>query len=283
MTPSPPAIELASTDGVRLPVHRLNQSQGAAILIAHATGFHGRAYQPFARAFGRMEAWGPDLRGHGDATSPAGGGYDWEGFAEDVLAVAEWLGRPVFGFGHSMGGAALLLAEIHRPGTFRALYCWEPIVYPPRFRDAGSSPLVERSRRRRGTFASLEEAIDNFSAKPPLDSLHPQALRAYVEHGFAATRDGSRTLKLSGPEEAEVYRMSLRHETFGRLSEVACPVTVARGRRADGGAAQIAEEVVSALPDGRLQAWDGRGHFGPLEDPAGIGRAVEGALLAAVQ
>jgi pimeloyl-ACP methyl ester carboxylesterase len=282
----PAAVELASTDGVRIPVFTLNRNAGPAVLVCHATGFHARTYQPTAAAFARLQAWAPDLRGHGDATSSASGRYDWEGFAEDVGAVVDWLDRPLFGFGHSMGGASLLLAEIRRPGTFRALYCWEPIVYPSRFRSAEDSPLVARSRRRRDRFDSLEEAIANFAAKPPLASLHPDALRAYVEHGFTREADGSCRLKLPGPEEAEVYRMSLRHETFSRLGEVRCPVVVARGGRETGGAADIAGEVVAELPRGRLETWDELGHFGPLEDPAGVGAAVERALLssaAAVQ
>ncbi|HVS61932.1 MAG TPA: alpha/beta hydrolase [Thermoanaerobaculia bacterium] len=274
-------MELPSSDSVQIPLFRLDDHEGPAVLVCHATGFHARTYGPTARAFERLQAWAPDLRGHGDASSPSTGRYEWDGFADDVATAVDWLDRPLFGFGHSMGGAALLLAESRRPGSFRALYCWEPIVYPPRFDSAENSPLVARSRRRRARFDSLEDAVANFAAKPPLDALHADALRAYVEHGFTREQDGSRTLKMPGPEEAEVYRMSLRHETFSRLSEVRCPVIVARGRRDSGGAAEVAGEVVEALPHGRLERWDELGHFGPLEDPARVGAAIEGALLAA--
>jgi pimeloyl-ACP methyl ester carboxylesterase len=277
--PQEPAARIASTDGVTVPLFHLGGGGDRAVLVAHATGFHARTYQPLARGFSRLDPWAPDLRGHGDASSPASGRYDWEGFADDVLAVVRWLDRPLLGFGHSMGGAALLLAEIRSPGAFEALYCWEPIVYPPRFRSLADSPLVERSRRRRDTFPSLDEAIANFAAKPPLDQLHPDTLRAYVEHGFELLPGGERRLKLPGAEEAEVYRMSLRHEAFSRLGEVRCPVTVAHGRRDGVGPAEVAPEVVAELPRARLEAWDDLGHFGPLEDPARVGAAVERALL----
>ncbi|HVS16707.1 MAG TPA: alpha/beta hydrolase [Thermoanaerobaculia bacterium] len=274
-----PVARIASTDSVTVPLFRLGARAERAVLVAHATGFHGRSYQPLAAALSRLEAWAPDLRGHGDASSPASGRYHWQGFADDVLAVVDWLDRPLLACGHSMGGAALLLAEIRRPGSFEAIYCWEPIVYPPRIQLLGDSPLVERTRRRRDTFASLEEAIANFAAKPPLDALHPDALRAYVEHGFERLPGGERCLKLPAAEEAEVYRMSLRHEAFARLGEVRCPVTVAHGRRDGVGPAEVAGEVAAALPRGRLESWEDLGHFGPLEDPARVGAAVERALL----
>ena len=38
---------------------------------------------------------------------------------------------PLFGFGHSMGAAALLMAEPRRPGLFAGLVCYEPVIYPP--------------------------------------------------------------------------------------------------------------------------------------------------------
>jgi pimeloyl-ACP methyl ester carboxylesterase len=274
-----PFALVSSTDGVTIPLFRLHVGTDRAILIAHATGFHGRVYEPMARAFVAGDAWAPDLRGHGDATSPVERRYHWRGFADDVLAIADWLDRPLFGFGHSMGGAALLLAEIRRPGTFSALYCWEPIVYPARFRSHRDSPLVERSRRRRDTFPSLDEAIANFAAKPPFDTLHPDALRAYVEHGFELLPSGERRLKLPGPEEAEIYRMSIRHQAFAGLGEVSCPVTVAHGKRDGVGPAGVAGEIAAALPQGRLEAWPDLGHFGPLEDPERVGRAAERALI----
>ncbi len=79
----------------------------------------------------RFRCWGLDLRGHGRSDRPSDGDFAWSGFATDVLTVVDHLGlvRP-FGFGHSCGGAAVLLAEQARPGLFRSLYCFEPVVMP---------------------------------------------------------------------------------------------------------------------------------------------------------
>ena len=54
---------------------------------------------------------------------------EWDGFADDVLAVVDaWGVDDLVAVGHSKGGAALLLAEQRRPGTFAALFCYEPVV-----------------------------------------------------------------------------------------------------------------------------------------------------------
>src|SRR5205085_4966572 len=128
-----------------------------------------------------------DERGHGDTRTPAGHHFDWHGFGDDVLATVDGFGleRP-FGVGHSAGAAALLMAEADRPGTFRALYLWEPVVMPvddpPGPQD---NPLSEGALRRREVFPSRDAAYDNFASKAPFSVLHPAALRAYVDHGCA--------------------------------------------------------------------------------------------------
>ena len=66
----------------------------------------------------------------------------------------------------------------------------------------------------------------NMQAKPPLNVLAPEALRAYVDHGFADEPDGSVRLKCLGENEARTYEGSQTHDAFERLGEVSCPVLV---------------------------------------------------------
>jgi pimeloyl-ACP methyl ester carboxylesterase len=272
---------VSSTDGVTLALHDLGGT-GEALLLAHATGFHGRVWGPLARHLPEVHAWAPDLRGHGDSTAPDDESFSWEGFADDVLATVDHLGlHGGIAAGHSKGGAALLLAEQRRPGTFRALYCYEPVVFPPLPEGAidGGGPLAQGALRRRATFPSVDDAVANYAAKPPLDVLAPEVLRAYVEHGFATQPDGSIALKCRPEHEAQVYRMGAQHRAFERLGQVGCPVTVAVGAVTPYGPAAAAEQIVSALPAGRLEVHPDLGHFGPLEDPPSIAAAIRGALL----
>ncbi len=281
MSLPPPSTTVASTDGITIAVHDLG-GDGPPLLLCHATGFHGRVWLPVARALGpRAHAFAPDLRGHGDSPVPEGFAMDWWGFAHDVLAVVDALGlQGGVAAGHSKGGASLLLAEILRPGTFSSLYCFEPIVFPPIPEGviASGNPLAESARRRRPSFPSFDDAIANFASKPPLNALAPDALDAYVRHGFRPTADGTVELKCRPETEARCYEMGGHHGGFARLGEVACPVVVARGRDDLMGPASFAPRIAEALPHGRLEEHPELGHFGPLEDPPRIAAAIAAAL-----
>ena len=260
---------VASTDGVTLAVHDLG-GRGEPALLAHATGFHGLVWAPFAHGLTGFACVAPDLRGHGDSTPPGDVGFDWNGFADDVLACVDDLGlyRPA-GIGHSKGGAALLLAEARRPGTFRGLWCYEPVVMDPDLHPAtDDNPLAAGARTRRDRFGSREEAEARYGSKPPMDVFDPEALHCYVDHGFADEPDGSVSLKCRPADEAEVYVMGGRHRAFEVLPEVSCPTIVARGALGQPGPAAMAEPVAERLPAGRLAVYDDLGHFGPMQAPA---------------
>ena len=268
---------LPSTDGVTLAVHDLG-GDGPPLLMAHATGFCGLVLAPLATHLtARFHCWTYDARGHGDTESPAGLDWNWSGFADDVLAVVDGLGldRP-YGFGHSSGGAALLDAEARRPGTFAALWCYEPIVWPEVTEQLQASrrPLISGALKRRDHFPSRREAYDNFASKPPLESLDPKALRAYVDCGFVADGEGVR-LRCAPFVEAAIYRQGLVHDGFSRLHRVRCPVTVAHGGRSLAVEPGVAQAQVGELPHARLVTFPDLGHFGPLEGLATVAAALD--------
>lgn len=279
---------VASTHGVTLAVHDLGGT-GPLLLLAHATGFHGRVWVPLAEVLAdRFHSVALDFRGFGDSTPPADGVFDWHGFADDVLAVVDHLAdragsavTPLPAIGHSKGGAALLLAELARPGTFSRLFCFEPIVFPvpEETVDLPENHLAVVSRRRREVFASAQEAIDRYAAKPPLGSLRPDVLELYVRHGFATQPDGSIRLKADREHEARTYEMGGRHGGFDRLGEVRCPVLVAASGDG-GGPATFAPMVAERLAHGELVTFPTLGHFGPLEDPVAVAEAAARFLMA---
>lgn len=274
-TPRSSPLPVPSTDGVGCLLWDLG-GEGPALLLVHATGFHHRVYLPLARHLDAFHCWGCDLRGHGDATSPKGHRYEWQAFTEDLQQIVGRLDeRPLFAFGHSMGSTVLLRLEEQHPGTFAALWLYEPIVFPrERVAADSTAPMVEAARRRRGTFPSREAAIENFASKPPFDALDPDCLRAYVEYGFSEQADGRVTLKLPGEEEGRIYAMSADHDTFERLGDVRCPVLVARGGREPDARAEAAALVAARLPAGELVTFDELGHFGPLENPESVAASI---------
>lgn len=269
---------VTTPDGVDLGIHELGDG-ARPTLLCHANGFHGAVWGPLAAALGDdFQRWALDFRAHGASATPEGFPLGWEEFGSDVLAVVDALDLPagqILGVGHSMGGAALLIAEQARPGTFAGLWVFEPIMPPP-----GTFPDIDRpnamadgAERRRTTFPSHAAALDNFASKPPLNVLRADALRAYVQHGFIPGEDGDVHIATRPQDEARIYRSAGAHHAFGRLGAVTCPVVVCCGRP-DPGPALFAPAAADALPDGHLDRIDSLGHFGPLEAPGVCAAAI---------
>ncbi|MCU4184237.1 alpha/beta hydrolase [Acidiferrimicrobium sp. IK] len=282
--PPRPGPRVAGADGVEVATWDFGGS-GPPILLVHATGFHAWTWIGAAAALrSRHRVWALDQRGHGTSDpSPSRSYLDWSSFASDLHRVVDALGleRPVAA-GHSLGGAALLMAEQRRPGTFSALHCFEPIVIPPGGRLGGPPTLADGARRRRTRFASADAAVANFRSKAPLSILAPGIVEAYVAHGFADQPDGSVTLRLPGPEEATVYEGAPRTDIFSRLGEVQIPVTVAGGDLGPpGGPGSIVDLIAERLPAGRSQHFATLGHFGPMEDPQLVADAIAAAVTPA--
>ena len=277
-----PVVE--ASDGVAIATYDLG-GEGPPLILAHATGFHGRVWLPAARNLrDHFHCWAFDFRFHGASGRPPSGDYHWDGFGRDVLAVVAGLRmEQPFAVGHSSGGAAVLLAEEARSGTFAALYCYEPVV--PADRTLGRSlrgdDLAAAARRRRDVFPSRAEAFDNYRAKQPFPTFDPDALSAYVEWGFRDLPDGTVQLACRPEDEARIYEAVWDHQAYARLHAVACPVALASG----GPRSQFGVEIIKALAarmtrPTRIEVHDELGHFGPLERPQIVAAAVTQALAA---
>ncbi len=274
---TPPAAFVATPDGVAIATHDLG-GDGRPLVMVHAAGLHGLVFAPLSRHLAStFRCVSFDGRGHGDSVLPPGRPLDWYGLAADALAVVDGLGldRP-YGFGHSSGGTAVLMAEHARPGTFAALYCFEPVIVPaepPLGRDEDNW-LAIRARRRRSTFPSRDDAYRHLASKPPLDVVDPEALRAYVDHGFEDDGAGGVRLKCRPETEAVVYEMATAHDAYARLADVACPVLVACGSETEGCTPARAGSHVDRMRRGRSEVVDGVGHLGPLERPEQVASVI---------
>lgn len=253
------------------------------MLLAHPTGFHGRVWAPIATRLvdqGRR-VWSFDFRGHGDSDPAPDADYAWSGFADDARAVTDHLGltgdAALLAAGHSKGGAALLLGELDALGTYPRIWAFEPIVFPSeRPIDAvDDNPMSNAARRRRATWTSRAEAYASYASRPPLGTFTPDALHAYVDYGFRDLPDGTVTLKCLPDHEARVYAMGVANGLYRRLDRVAVPVLVACGESTGTIVPNLARDLATRIPDGHVEVWPGRGHFGPQEDPA---QAVESML-----
>ncbi len=284
------ALSCVTPDGVELAVYDFG-GRGDDLLLVHATGFCAGVLLPLARALSdSFRCHALDLRGHGRSTRPPDGDYAWSGFATDVATVVDRFGlEGAAGFGHSCGGASLLLAEQARPGTFSGLYLFEPVVLPDQpqpvsLQSLEQNPLSTGARRRRETFPSAEDAFVNFSSKPPFAGLDPDVLRRYVEDGFEVVPadeggDGSEVrLRCRRDDEADVYIHGFNNGAFAHLHEVRCPATFAYGEHTDAFGHKIMAADAAQMPWAVVESYADLTHFGPLERPADVAAGVRKAL-----
>jgi len=269
---------VASSDGVSLALHHLSPTDAGSLpilLLSHATGFHGRCWLPVAQhLLGAFDCWALDYRGYGDSPAPDDWQVCWGAYGDDALSVVEYLTThvrqgPIWSAGHSMGGATLLMAALKKPELFAGIVAFEPIVFPKtgfRPADMPPNPLAAATRKRRATFPSLEDAITNFSSKPPMDSFDPDALNAYVHYGFNTNADGTVTLKCHPEHEARTYDTGGIHETWDSLSKVATPVWILGSSEQPMQPSAIAPRIAEQIPGAHYELWTEVSHFGPLED-----------------
>ena len=275
-------MRLTTPDGATLQLFELGTGAAApAVLFAHATGFHGHCWQPVADALTHPSS-ALDFRGFGDSTPPPGWAVDWRGYGTDALVAARAhvaaTGAPLVGVGHSMGGAALLMAALDEPALFAGLVLFEPIVMPAPVTTAPAvapNSLAEGARRRRSTFASFDAAIANFGSKPPMNAFTPASREAYVRYGLAMGDDGQAHLKCTPEHEARTYEMGGTHGTFERLGDLRVPARYLSGRVETGQPSAVTELLAERTPGADYHRLDHVGHFGPMEDPDAIAREID--------
>lgn len=241
--------------------------------FAHATGFCGAVWRPVIDALGaefKPVVW--DFPNHGVAPRlplPV----DWWSFGEwarDQLAGSD---GPILGVGHSMGGAALTMAEIVAPGTFAALALIEPMLFSPPYQRA-ENHLSRAVIKRRRSFASREEARDNFAGKPPFRSWHPAAFAGYLDGGLIETENGSVLLACTPEAEADVYEGATAHGAWAEMGAVTCPVLILSGSESDSHPPERVHAIAERFPRAGFEIISGANHFLPMENPDMVARRL---------
>ena len=290
------AAHVASSDGVELTVHHLVSGETSRpLLVAHATGFHGLAYGPMAdRLTGGHDVWALDFRGHGATLSPADAPLDWARYGDDALAAAEWLARragddaSLAAFGHSMGGATLLMAAERSPGLFGSLVLYEPIVFPPP--GSADEALVAAGPAR----PSPKRRVDDGARSIPTPRRWPTTRRsrrcrrsprrpsrptcgAGLRPVDPADPDGPVELCCSPETEAATFEGGAAHDTWDRLGHIVVP-TMVLGGALDAPPPRLVEAIAARLPNGRGPLHPELDHFAPFSEPARTADLVSAAL-----
>ena len=262
-----------------------------ALHFAHANGFNGMTYRqllsPLAPYF-HIRAW--DARGHGMSsltTNPAAH-KNWHIYRDDLVRMSEDFaaanGGPVILAGHSLGGAASIMAAGARPDLVRALCLVDPVMVTLfqrfMFKTLGlllgkglSADLAGGAQRRRALWPDRETMIKAYQGRGAFRSWPVNVIADYVEGGTKAQSDGTITLACAPEWEAANFRAH-GHNVYAAINELRCPLTLIYAG---------ADTTCRAPAPTRLQAHDpqatilriGRAsHFLPMEFPDVVRREM---------
>ena len=243
------------------------------VVLLHPNGFCAGLFDPIARrlaAGGAFRPIGVDLRGHGGTDKPEPPDpYRYDAMAGDVVAVLDALGfDDVDIVGGSLGGGVAIHVDQQQPGRARRLLLCEPIALPPTADRAPGEehPMVTGALRRKPVWPSREAMIRSYGSRPPMNTLAPEALAAYIAWGTIDRPDGQVELACPPAVEAAIFagRDSV-HAAFDHLPALTASVAVLAGDRSFAGLKRF--ELVAAAAGVPLVMVTGD-HFFLHEDTA---------------
>jgi lipase len=239
------------------------------VSFAHATGFCGSVWNPVIGRLIDTDCVTWDFAGHGSGPS-LDTPVDWTLFGSQVLDETRPGG---IGVGHSMGAAAMLMAQLSDPRRFGFLVLIEPIVFPGPHQRLDAHPLSAITLRRKRTFDSREDARQNFESKSPFNTWDAEALGGYVQCGMMG--DGPVELACDPEVEADIYIASNDHDTFEMLGEIEIPVLLLSGSNSDTTPPQVIRQQAAQFKRAGVEIVPEAGHFLPMEKPDVIAERIQ--------
>jgi pimeloyl-ACP methyl ester carboxylesterase len=231
------------------------------VYLSHATSFCGAAWNPVRTLLPGVETVAGDHPGHGGGPEidPP---IDWRVFGRHVLDVTEPGG---IGVGHSMGAAALAMAQAADPSRFRALILIEPVIFPGPYGREGRESMAETAQRRKPTFESREAAAEHFRGRGAFAGWVEAAFDGYIACGLIG--DDEVRLACRPEVEADIYRAWRDHDTWDKLGSIDIPVLVMAGGRSHTVTPDFARKQAAQFPRAGVEIVPGTGHFLPMERP----------------
>ena len=238
------------------------------LLLLHGFTQTGRGWDEVARhlAGERYRALAPDLRGHGAAGSRRP--IDFEACAADVARLAG--GRFALA-GYSMGGRLALHVALAHPERLSRLVLVSAT--------AGIEDAGERERRRAAdaelaTWMEaggrlMTEVADRWGAQPLFAGQSPEV-------AAAARADRLRNDPAHLAAALRGVGTGSMPPLWDRLGELDMEVAVLAGEH-DAKFVALGRRLAEALPRGELTIVAGAGHALPLEAPAAVAAAIDGA------
>jgi pimeloyl-ACP methyl ester carboxylesterase len=204
-------------------------------------------------------------------------------FTQEEAAKA---GQPVWLVGHSLGGYLSLLAAMRLPHLAKGVVLVDsPLLGGWKSNALGiikSTQLVGSfapgavSKRRRNTWASVEEAFAHFRHKKAFANWDEHVLHDYVNYGTEAV-DGKRMLAFDRDVETAIYN-GLPHNIERQLKRhpLQCPVHFIGGTQSEE-LRRVGLKLTTRVTGGRISMMEGS-HLFPMEKPIDTAAAIEAAI-----
>lgn len=255
------------------------------IVFAHANGFNARTYRTILEPLGdSLRVLAVDQRGHGRSTLPTEsvGRGSWHDLRDDLLALLAVLDlRGVILAGHSMGGAASILAQAVAPERVKSLVLADPVVIPSvsEAEATANSPLVQGALRRRAVFPSRDAVIAAYTGRGAFASWTADMLSDYVADGFRDLPDGQVELSCAPAWEASNFT-SHGHDTLAAFEAAQVPIRILRAEQGSTCREHPRLDALQAAGRIRIETIPGTTHFLPMERPDLVQAALREAAAA---
>lgn len=231
-----PALARVEVNGVSLAYFEWRADlRGTAptLLLAHATGFHGRVWDRIVARLPARHVIAIEHRGHGRSQSTPI--TSWEIFGRDLAAFAARLGlERAVGIGHSMGAHALVQAAAYEEQRFARLVLIDPVILAPSVyhRPPPPADAAHPASNRKNRFESADAMFARFADRPPYSVFDREVLRDYCDHALRPADDGDGLVLACDPRtEASVYLNARSNGgVYASIRALRIPVLVIRAR-----------------------------------------------------
>jgi len=185
-------------------------------VLSPANGFPPLCYQPFLdQLCAHFQVSLAEHRPLWPNSQPPQGWLNWQHLATDLCKQVQQANQqPVTLVGHSLGAVLGLFAAVQQPELFQRLVLIEPVFFPlkqhyllrwlPKSYKQRQG-LIAKTLRRPDQFASHQDAFRFHRRTRAFKNFSDDALRYYVQHGFAQQPDGQLEMRFPKAWEAEVY------------------------------------------------------------------------------
>ncbi|HET9030500.1 MAG TPA: alpha/beta fold hydrolase [Candidatus Aquilonibacter sp.] len=245
---------------------RVAGASGPAVLFVHGVGSTASIWDRQLEALSdRYRCAAIELRGNGVPPDPDPSAITREGYADDVLAVAEALAMPHFTIvGCSLGGVVAFEGWKRYPGRISAMVIVGSFAKYPNARAAADG--IKEAVRSAGSMAAFAQA------RAAQLGLPPERLQETIEQMACK----------SIPSYLAATEATWTGDYLDLLPTITVPVLVARGEHDTVAPQALSETIAEGIPGARLELVPSAGHVANADNPSVFNAMLDGFLRASL-